>query len=346
MVCSGDSTELCGAGNRIALYQNTAASPPNPNSCLPAANNQGQRNYQNTGIVAVDINNGEDPLEIWGATPDVTHGDTGPEFTLLSVSSSSIRKNCPLFRKQNCENCPFEDVNNFELNADRFFAYAVNGLAIPPRVGESPLFEEFGTEAPYTGYCAQVSQRYTDARQINLQGRYSQIQSQLQVRLSDFQYFRQVGMQIYGHFAWTAQPEDASMLSIRPLMVIQTMISQTAEMFSYYWRQPTHCRYLAEKMYQRAFLFAFTRLMRIFLLISVDQIERTLWYLYLQWLNKFDALYYLIPVLQLIRIICPPFCKKKNNKIIGFQLVTEGREPLRNAWSLGPLLFLVYHSNS
>ncbi|PPR01863.1 hypothetical protein CVT24_001344, partial [Panaeolus cyanescens] len=33
-VCIGDATELCGTGNRLAVYQDTAATPPNPQTCL------------------------------------------------------------------------------------------------------------------------------------------------------------------------------------------------------------------------------------------------------------------------------------------------------------------------
>ncbi|KAF8993372.1 WSC domain-containing protein [Cyathus striatus] len=34
MVCSGDSTEFCGAGSRLALYQDNSATPPNPSTCI------------------------------------------------------------------------------------------------------------------------------------------------------------------------------------------------------------------------------------------------------------------------------------------------------------------------
>ncbi|PPQ75087.1 hypothetical protein CVT24_010152 [Panaeolus cyanescens] len=33
-VCVGDATEFCGNGNRLAVYQDTAATPPNPQTCL------------------------------------------------------------------------------------------------------------------------------------------------------------------------------------------------------------------------------------------------------------------------------------------------------------------------
>lgn len=33
-VCPGDSTELCGAANRLVLYQNSAATPPSTSNCI------------------------------------------------------------------------------------------------------------------------------------------------------------------------------------------------------------------------------------------------------------------------------------------------------------------------
>jgi len=34
MVCKGDSSELCGAGNRLAVYQDITAAPPDVGQCL------------------------------------------------------------------------------------------------------------------------------------------------------------------------------------------------------------------------------------------------------------------------------------------------------------------------
>lgn len=36
------------------------------------------------------------------------------------------------------------------------FVYALNGVSLPPRVGESPLFVAFSSVTPYSGYCALV----------------------------------------------------------------------------------------------------------------------------------------------------------------------------------------------
>lgn len=92
MPCGNDPTELCGAGNRLALYQNSAATPPSTSVCLgsqvPGAA-VSPRNFQNTGIVAVDRAGGNS-LQIYSATPIVTHGDTGPEYSLLSVGFTAL----------------------------------------------------------------------------------------------------------------------------------------------------------------------------------------------------------------------------------------------------------------
>ncbi|KAF9044461.1 hypothetical protein BJ165DRAFT_1481344 [Panaeolus papilionaceus] len=32
--CPGDETERCGAGDRLALYQNSAGIPPDPSQCI------------------------------------------------------------------------------------------------------------------------------------------------------------------------------------------------------------------------------------------------------------------------------------------------------------------------
>ncbi|KAF9459881.1 WSC domain-containing protein [Collybia nuda] len=140
MVCGDDPTELCGAGNRLALYQNSVATPPSASLCLssqPPGTAVVPRNFQNTGIVAVD-RSGNNGLQIYGATPVVTLGDTGPEYLLLS----------------HCRNCPFEDVDNFEVSPTEMFVYARAAISLFPRVGESPLFVSFSQFRPYSGYCA------------------------------------------------------------------------------------------------------------------------------------------------------------------------------------------------
>lgn len=88
MPCRNNPTELCGGDNRLELYQNSAATPPNASVCIGSQAPGAvllPRSFQNTGIVAVD-HAGGNGLQIYSATPDINQNDTSPEYSLLSVS--------------------------------------------------------------------------------------------------------------------------------------------------------------------------------------------------------------------------------------------------------------------
>lgn len=80
--CPADSTELCGAGNRLVLYQNIAATPPSPDSCITW---RGQHSFQNNVLYAT-------PRNLWEVAPTTklyaipTNPFTDPIFySIISV---------------------------------------------------------------------------------------------------------------------------------------------------------------------------------------------------------------------------------------------------------------------
>lgn len=87
--CVADSTELCGAGSRIAVYQDTSASPPDPQQCLT--------NFQLFLISAVNLRVvlptlPDDDVPTWLGGITFTEDTSVPQVILLTSAVSHIYK--------------------------------------------------------------------------------------------------------------------------------------------------------------------------------------------------------------------------------------------------------------
>lgn len=81
-VCPGDSTELCGAGNRMIVYENSAATPPSTSTCITWRD---QWSFGNNVLRAVPKIPGTGPTTKLFAIP--TNPFTDPiYYTIISVS--------------------------------------------------------------------------------------------------------------------------------------------------------------------------------------------------------------------------------------------------------------------
>jgi hypothetical protein len=130
-VCPGDSTELCGAGNRLVLYQNSAATPPSSSSCITW-----RGNWWNNILEAVPKTGSGSATKLY-AIP--TNPFTDPiYYTIIST--------CPA-------GCPYTDYYNFGLVDNVLTSY--NSKPLAPNVGDSQafIFQWPQINPGYAGYC-------------------------------------------------------------------------------------------------------------------------------------------------------------------------------------------------
>jgi len=85
MPCQADGLELCGAGNRLALYQDSDATPLDPAACIPGR----QGSFQNFQLQAVAKQGPLNTVQIYPATLN-PNTDNAPQYTILSVCTSSV----------------------------------------------------------------------------------------------------------------------------------------------------------------------------------------------------------------------------------------------------------------
>ncbi|CAA7259322.1 unnamed protein product [Cyclocybe aegerita] len=118
-VCPGDDTELCGAGNRLVLYQDSAAIVPSTDICITWRD---VFSFQNNILQAIP--------------------KAGGAVTRLYMHT------CPA-------GCPWTDYYNFGLMNGILTSY--NSRPLVPNVGDSQAFiSEFPqTAVGYNGFCAK-----------------------------------------------------------------------------------------------------------------------------------------------------------------------------------------------
>lgn len=87
-ICPGDNTEYCGAGNRMVLYQNSAATPPSTSTCITWRDSF---SFGNNILEAVPRPGGGAATKLF-AIP--TNPFTDPiYYTIISVSPSPFISN-------------------------------------------------------------------------------------------------------------------------------------------------------------------------------------------------------------------------------------------------------------
>ncbi|KAJ3532718.1 hypothetical protein NMY22_g7626 [Coprinellus aureogranulatus] len=83
--CPGDGTELCGAGNRMVVYQDSAATPPSTSACI---NWRDGFSFGNNVLYAIPKTAGGGPTTKLYAIP--TNPFTDPIFTLSSRYNNQV----------------------------------------------------------------------------------------------------------------------------------------------------------------------------------------------------------------------------------------------------------------
>jgi len=85
--CQADATELCGSGNRLAVYQDTGVSPPSFQTCLPNARIVGNSGFR-FHMQALPLGGSVGPLTnpVLIGTLELAAQAGAPSFFLLSVS--------------------------------------------------------------------------------------------------------------------------------------------------------------------------------------------------------------------------------------------------------------------
>jgi len=117
------------------MYQNSAATPPDPQACIPGR----QDSFQNFGLQAISETGPLNPVQIYAATLN-PNTDNTPQYTILST----------------CKTCPYGN-SSFALQNGVVTPYGLFGNPRPllPTVGESQVFYGFLSVVPYAGYCAK-----------------------------------------------------------------------------------------------------------------------------------------------------------------------------------------------
>ncbi|TFK25297.1 WSC-domain-containing protein [Coprinopsis marcescibilis] len=133
--CPGDEMEWCGAGNRLVVYENTAATPPSVNNCIDWRHSF---TFGNTRLQAIPKTGSGLPTNLF-AIP--TNPVTDPVFyRIISTCTGS---------------CPWTDYFNMPIVDGLMTAY--NARAMAPNVGDSQAFRDtFPNTVPgHNGYCGK-----------------------------------------------------------------------------------------------------------------------------------------------------------------------------------------------
>ena len=170
MPCDANPLELCGAGSRLALYQDSSATPISPDTCIPG---RGRWDFQNTPLQAVPVNSAGGALA-GGVTKQIYsyitnfNSQNRPQDTILTVS---VRIGPLAFRflplmtdlfgfLKTCTNCP-ASFYNFALVDGMLTPQGLPGgpqVRVPPVAGSPLDFVGYPTTpfTPYAGFCAKV----------------------------------------------------------------------------------------------------------------------------------------------------------------------------------------------
>ncbi|KAF8993388.1 WSC domain-containing protein [Cyathus striatus] len=140
MVCSGDHTELCGAGNRLVLYQDTAATPLS-DSCLSGRDGS---SFSNTGIQVIPKQgNAVRGIQMFANTLDPSTDGSIQHTVITSCRTCTSSSNdAPLY--------------NFQLNDKVLSPHGLfgNPEALAPVVGEPLTFLGFSDTTLFAQFCA------------------------------------------------------------------------------------------------------------------------------------------------------------------------------------------------
>ncbi|KAF8961440.1 WSC domain-containing protein [Flammula alnicola] len=137
--CLADPTELCGAGNRLAIYQDTTATPPNPQQCLTNSQFTSTTQPFSFDLQAVPTPGGGAPVQIGALELAATSG--APSYFLLSTQGIAT------------------ESHTYTLIEGVFSPKSFEGEGIPiplaPNVGSTQVFALFSTFTAFNQYCAK-----------------------------------------------------------------------------------------------------------------------------------------------------------------------------------------------
>jgi len=135
MPCDCNNMDLCGGSLLLALYQDGDATPPALQTCLPLSTN--------IELQAIAKQGPPNPVQLSSLTLV-----RGTDFNAQVVSFSVCQHPCSPFQSQ-------IDWGFFGGGTFGLPFIGSNAKALPPVVGESPLFVSVSPNAGYTSYCGK-----------------------------------------------------------------------------------------------------------------------------------------------------------------------------------------------
>ncbi|PPQ96884.1 hypothetical protein CVT26_005864 [Gymnopilus dilepis] len=139
MPCTGDATEICGAGNRLAVYQDSTAPPLDVQTCLTNAqlHASGSGRFQ-FNLAALPVDGGASQVVGNYELPAMAGQ---PTYFFLSA-------------------LPFDrEAHSFSLGGNVLYPDSFEGegnpIPLEPSPGGSQRFAAWSTFTPYAGYCAK-----------------------------------------------------------------------------------------------------------------------------------------------------------------------------------------------
>ncbi|EAU89154.1 hypothetical protein CC1G_08561 [Coprinopsis cinerea okayama7 len=140
--CPGDDTEWCGAGNRMVLYENTAATPPSPSSCIDW---RIWTTFQNARMYAIP-KSGSGSAEALYSIPSRDWVQLGGG----SQVNYRLMTTCPA-------GCTWTDSFNIGILDNRLTSYEAKGVGVA--VGGGQSFERYhpAVSNGHPGYCGKPS---------------------------------------------------------------------------------------------------------------------------------------------------------------------------------------------
>ncbi|KAF8890279.1 WSC domain-containing protein [Gymnopilus junonius] len=139
MACQADDTEICGAGNRLTVYQDTSAPPLNVLSCLTNSQLHASNGAFKFNLQAVPTAGGGAPLVVGSFELPAQVGQP----TYFQLSTASVDREAHSF-----------SISGGSLYPDDFEGEG-NPIPIGPAIGGLQMFAAWSTFTPYVGYCAK-----------------------------------------------------------------------------------------------------------------------------------------------------------------------------------------------
>ncbi|KAF4623684.1 hypothetical protein D9613_002308 [Agrocybe pediades] len=146
--CAGDSTELCGAGNRLSVYVDTAVPPLNPNACLAnSAISPSSPNSFKFNLQMVPASGNGSPV-LLGAVFTLRTWHRNPEGLIRAFPKAEFNVTA--------------EAHIFTLTGNTYFPdgaipQVFGTVAVQPVVDQSQSFQPNIDASPFEGFCPMVN---------------------------------------------------------------------------------------------------------------------------------------------------------------------------------------------